>query len=123
MDYEEDILINDHYPKFKHVLKDIKEGRKIILLCSEIRDTFWFDWSEFWFNFLLQRNWVVQPLEGAALYLGRKGIVCSKQVPSLGKPWYRERHPYYQTKFDQCSGRTQPTRQEDKLINFQYFHR
>ena len=36
-EYERHILMAEHLPKFKYVLKDIKEGHKIIL-----RDRNWF---------------------------------------------------------------------------------
>ena len=121
LEYEHYLLMKDHFPKFKYVLKDIKEGVKIILMCSDICDTLNFN-DFFLFNFLWKRNWIIQPLEGAALYIRRKRIVCSQRVPGIKIPWYRERHPYYQTVFDECSGRNKPTRQEAKLINYEYFH-
>ena len=118
--------MKDHYPKFKHVIKDIKEGLKIILTDR--------DWHKqtspriddvFHFNFVWKTSsWTQQPLEGAALYIGRKQIVCSKRVPELVNDWNNtRRHPYYRTTFIDWGDYDKPTRQEAKLINHEYFHR
>ena len=84
LEYEHFLLMKEHLLILKYVLKDIEDGVKIILTdhdwhklyCCEIGDIFWL-------NFILKRNWIQQPLEGAALYIGREQIVYSKQVPAI----------------------------------------
>ena len=98
-EYERHILMAEHLPKFKYVLKDIKEGLKIILTdrdwhksCQRYIDDvfhFQFPWKG--------GDWVQQPLEGAALYIGHGRIVCSKRIPSKKNPFIYY-HPYYLTK-------------------------
>ena len=115
-EYERYILMTEHLPMFKYVLKDIEEGLKIILIdpdwhkqyVREINDVFHlqFPWK--------RDDWVQQPLEKAALYIGEGRIVCSKQVPSVENPLYVCHHPYYWTKY---SDLVYATPQEIKLIN------
>ena len=80
--YENYLHMKDHFPKFKHVLKDIEDGKKTILINC--------DWTKqynceiddvFWLNFVWKHSWIQKPLEGAALYISREQIVCSKQAP------------------------------------------
>ena len=103
------------------VLKDIEEGYKIILTDN--------DWYKRYYReiddiFHLQFPWkcgqTLQPLEGAALYIGRGQIICSKQVPEIEENFLNFCHPYYQIKFSNC---VKPTRREAKLVNHKYFHR
>ena len=126
LDYERDLLMKDHYQKYKHVVKDIKEGLKIILVDRDWYKKYYRAIDDvFHFNFVWKvSSWTQQPLEGAALYIGRKRIVCSKRVPEIVKGWNNtRRHPYYRTKYpDECNYE-KPTRQEAKLINHEYFHR
>ena len=83
-EYEHYILMKEHLPMYKHDLKDIEEGHKNVLIdpdwykrCySEIDNTFHL-------QFLWKRAWTSQPLEGAAVYIGRGQIICSKQVPEI----------------------------------------
>ena len=123
-EYERFLLMKEHLPMFKYVLKDIEEGLKIILT-----DRDWFKRrvryidDVFWLQFPWKRDWSQQPLEGAALYCGEKRIVCSKQVPAKDMSWNGMRHPYYRTKFSDRGDWDKPTRQEAKLINEEYFHR
>ena len=123
--YERYILMREHLPKFKYVLKDIEEGLKIILI-----DRDWYKrWycksgDVFWLQFPWKRKWNHLPLEGAALYIGRERIVCSKRVPSRNRGWHSQDHPYYHTTRTICNHQHQwLTRQEAKLINHEYFHR
>ena len=120
-EYERHILMTEHLPRYKYVLKDIKEGLKIILTdpdwhkkyYREIDDVFHyqFPWKAL--------DWEHQPLEGAALYIGRGRIICSKRVPSQINSFISY-HPYYWTKYGYLE---EATPQERKLINHQYFHR
>ena len=122
--YERYILMREHLPKFKYVLKDIEDGVKIILTdrdwrkrysCRKANDV----WS---LEFQWKRGgWTQQPLEGAALYCGKGRIVCSKRVPEImNKLTNHLCHPYYRSKF---SDWIKPSRKEIKLINHEYFHR
>ena len=88
-EYERHILMTEHLPMFKYVLKDIEEGLKMILTdpdwhkqtVREIDNIFFlqFHWT--------RDDWVQQPFEGVALYIGRGRIVCSKQVLQIENPF------------------------------------
>ena len=119
-EYERHILMAEHLPKFKYVLKDIEQGHKIILMDH--------DWYKrynrkiddvFHYQFPWKRKWKTPSLEGAALYIGRGNIICSRQVPEVKDTLLNFCHPYYRTRF---SNWVKPNRREAKLINHQYFH-
>ena len=77
--YEQYLLMKDHFPTFKHVLKDINEGLKIILIDRDLTKRYYCETDDvFWLNFVWKRSFIQKPLEGAALYIGRERIVCSK---------------------------------------------
>ena len=120
-EYEHYILMKELLPMYKYVLKDIEEGLKIILTD--------YDWSKqyireiddvFFLLFPWTRGWIQQPLEGAALYISRGRIACSKRVPEIEKDVYNYCHPYYQTKYRNLEN---ATCQEAKLVDHKYFHR
>ena len=117
--------MKDNHPKFKHVIKDIKQGLKIILVDRDwIKRYYCKAGDVFWKNFVWKRSFIQKPLEGAALYIGGEQIVCSKRVPELVNDWNNtRRHPYYRTTFIDWGDYDKPTRQEAKLINHEYFHR
>ena len=83
-EYERHILMTEHLPRFQYVLKDIKEGLKIILTDPDWHKKYYREINDV---FHLQFPWkcgqTLQPLEGAALYIGRGQIICSKQVPEI----------------------------------------
>ena len=110
----------DHYPKHKDIIKDIKEGLKIILVDR--------DWiiqyhckagDVFWKNFAWKRSLIQKPLEGTVLYIGGERIVCIKRVPARVES--RLNHPYYKIPRSQWHYRPL-THQEAKLISYEYFH-
>ena len=112
--------MTEHLPRYKYFLKDIVQGHKIILMDH--------DWYKrynrkiddvFHYQFPWKRKWKTPSLEGAALYIGRGRIICSKRVPSQINSFISY-HPYYSTKFGDLEDSTP---QERKLINHQYFHR
>ena len=49
----------------------------------------------FFLQFPRKRDWVQQLLEGAAFYISRGRIVCSKRVPEIEDDFYILCHPYY----------------------------
>ena len=111
----------EHYPKFKHVIKDIQEGLKIILVDRDWTKQYYCEAGDvFWKKFVWKRNFYDEPLEGAALYIGRQKIVCSNQVPGRFDGLFN--HPYYQTPRSQWHY-SPLTRQEAKLVSNEYFHR
>ena len=113
--------MKEHLPMYKYVLQDIEEGLKIILTDHDWHKPCYREIDDvFHLQFPWKRDWTQQPLEGAALYIGRGRIVCSKQVPQIEDNFYNLRHTYYQTKFSNC---LKPTHQEAKLVNNKYFYR
>ena len=89
-EYERYILMKEHSKMYKYVLQDIEEGLKRILIDH--------DWHKQYYReidnvhnlkFIWKQSWTQQPLEGgAALYIGRGRIVCSKQVPGVRDYFY-----------------------------------
>ena len=121
LDYEKYLIMKDNHPKFKHVIKDIKQGLKIILVDRDwIKRYYCKAGDVFWKNFVWKRSFIQKPLEGAALYIGGEQIVCSKQVPARFEGMLH--HPYYQTPRTQWHY-SPLTRQEAKLVSNEYFHR
>ena len=72
----------DHLTFFQYVLQNIEKGYKVIL-----RDCCWYkryimrDGDTFYNKFPWQQTLIEQLLEGAAVYIGKGQIVCSKRVP------------------------------------------
>ena len=121
LDYEQYLIMKDNHPKFKHVVKDIKEGLKIILVDRDwIKRYYCKAGDVFWKNFVWKISLIQKLLEGPALYIGKERIVCIKGVPPRFEGMLQ--HPYYQTPRSQWN--YQPlTRQEAKLVSYEYFHR
>ena len=120
--YEHYLLMKDHFLKFKHVLKDIEEDVKIILIDRDWTKRYYCEIDDvFHLNFVWKRSWIQKTLEGAALYIGRERIVCSKRVPGRWADSFV--HPYCRTQFNNWTLHHDLTRQEAKLIKHQYFHR
>ena len=92
---EQSILMNQHLARFQFVLQDIRQGFRVIL-----RDRFWFKryimrkGDTYYKKFPWKQTLIEQPLEGAAVYIGKGQIVCSKRVPGRFEPKFC--HPYYQ---------------------------
>ena len=83
-EYEHYILMKEHLPRYKYVLKEIEEGHKIILTDHDWHEQHYREIENVHFlQFLWKRDWVQQSLEGAALYICRGRIVCSKQVQEI----------------------------------------
>ena len=120
-EYEHYILMKEHLSMYKYVLKDIEEGHKIILTDPDWYKRYYSEIDDVYhLQFPWKRAWTSQPLEGAALYIGRGRIVCSKRVPQKENPFFISHHLYYWVKYNNLK---YATRQEAKLINHQYFHR
>ena len=101
----------------KYVLKDIEEGQKIILTNPDWYKQYYDEIDNvFHLQFPWKCAWTSQPLEGAALYIGRGQIICSKLIE---ENLLKFCHQYYQTKF---SDWVKPTCQEAKLVNYKYFN-
>ena len=114
------ILMKEHSVMYKYGLQDIEEGLKVILTDH--------DWHKQYYReidnvshlkFTWKRYQIQQPLEGAALYIGRGQIVCSKQVQRERDNFLQNR-PYYQTRFNNWQ---KITCHEAKLLDHKYFHR
>ena len=105
---------------YKYVLEDIKEGIKITLTDRDWHKPYYREINNVHYSqFPWKRDWIHQPLEGVALYLGRGRSVCSKRLTEIEDNFYNLCHPYYQTKFSNWVNRT---RQEAQLVNHKYFH-
>ena len=119
--YEGYILMKDYLPMYKHVLQDIEQVLKIILTDRDWhKPCYWEINYVFHLQFPWKQDWIQQPLEGAALYVGRGRIVSSKRVSGERNYFLHNRHPYYQTIIIDW---VQPTQEEAKLVNHKYFHR
>ena len=71
-EYEHYILMKEHLPMYKYVLKDIEEGHKIILTDHDWYKRYYNEIDDvFFLQFPWKHAWTSQPLEGAALYIGR----------------------------------------------------
>ena len=100
-EYERYILMNEHFPMYKYVLQDIKDGMKGILTdhywnkqyCIEIDD-------DYFQKFTWKHGWIKQPLEGALTYIGKKKMICSKQILGVINYFPYNCQQYYQTKFN-----------------------
>ena len=79
------ILMKEHLPIFKNVLNDTEQGLKIILTDPDWHKQYYHIEIDdvYYLQFPWKRDWIQQPLEGAALYIGRGRIVCSKQVTEM----------------------------------------
>ena len=74
--YEHYILMKEHLTMYKYVLKDIEESLKLILTdCDWYKQYYSEIDDEFHLQFPWKRDWIQQPLEEAALYIGRGQIV------------------------------------------------
>ena len=114
-EYERYILKKEHLPMYKDVLKDIEQGHKIILTDRDWHKRYYREIDdEFHLQFPWKRPWKSPSLEGAALYIGRRKIICSKQVPEVEETLLNFCHPYYRTRFSYW---VKPTRREAKLID------
>ena len=107
-EYECYILMKEDLPVYEYVLQDIEDGLKIVLMDRNWHEPYYSEINDvYYLHFPWKRNWIQQPLEGAALYIGRGRIVCSKRVTEIEDNIYNLRHPYYRTKF---SNWVKPTR-------------
>ena len=126
-EYERHILMTEHLPRYKYVLKDIKEGLKIILTDPDWHKKYYREIDDvFHYQFPWKvSDWVQQPLEGAALYIGRERIVCSKRVPRGFEPEFC--HPYYRSVMklhsSNLKGNPKLWGKQAKLVKHMYFHR
>ena len=113
--------MKEHLLMYKYVLKDIEQGHKIVLTYRHRHKRYYSEIDNvFHLQFLWKRPWKKPSLEGAALYIGRGKIICSKQVPEVEDSLLNFCHPYYRTRFRNW---VKPTRRKAKLVNHKYFHR
>ena len=63
----------------RYVLRDIKEGVKVILTNHYWYKRYMMAIDDNCFQrFTLKQDWIEQPLEGEATYIGKVQVVCSK---------------------------------------------
>ena len=94
--YEHCILMKEHLPMYKYVLKDIGEGLKIILTDCDWHKQYYSEIDDVcYLQFPWKSDWIQQPLEGTTLYIGRGQIVCSKRVTEIEDNFNNLCHPYY----------------------------
>ena len=123
---ERSILMYEHLTFFQYVLHDIEAGYKVIL-----RDRCWFkryimrDGDTYYKKFPWKQTLIEQPLEGAAVYIGKGEIVCSKRVPRGFEPEFC--HPYYRSVMrlhsSNLKGNPKLWGKQAKLVKHMYFHR
>ena len=61
------ILMKDHSVMYKYVLQDIEEGVKVILTDKDGHKQYYREIDDIYYlKFIWKRNWIQQPLKGAA---------------------------------------------------------
>ena len=86
---EESWFMDEHFTLFQFVLQDIKHGHKV-------RDCCWYKKKSYKMAILVINSFdglIEQPLEGAAVYIGKGQNVYSRRVPWLFGSVFK--HSYY----------------------------
>ena len=83
------------------------------------------DGDTYYKKFPWKQTLIEQPLEGAAVYIGKGQIVCSKRVPRGFEPEFC--HPYYRSVMklhsSNLKGNPKLWGKQAKLVKHMYFHR